>query len=369
MNKLFLWICVVSIILLTAGSPEFCGDGFYEDFVSSTLDPAWQVVEFAGQRVYGYSFPANHISLTANPGHLRYYLDPMSHYDGFLNDYQTTYHWHSCCDHDPGLELHRNFNGDHWVFMSKGDYHLPYTNGRNFPIRIYFGDGGSNTYYVFFGRGRDVHTNNIDIWLQHKHGPSLADQIFLERVRLEYDLYGPADSTVYFKLMREGGILTAMWSEDGNIWTTAFIRNMGSLLEGLTQRVVVTGHCWFNTGGSYVDYDYMQLTPVLQIVEATVDIDSDTLNLKSKGKWITAYIELPTDYDLNDIDIGTVKLLYGNTHALAVKGEIQGYFYMAKFDRNQVKDMLTGVEGPVELKVTGKVGDTLFEGTDSIRVK
>ena len=49
------------------------------------------------------------------------------------------------------------------------------------------------------------------------------------------------------------------------------------------------------------------------IIEAEVNIDPDTLNVKSKGKWITAYIELPEGYDVNDIDINTVKLQYNDS--------------------------------------------------------
>ena len=60
---------------------------FRDDFDSPTLDPAWQVVAFTGTRVYGYTSPANHISLADNPGHLRYYVDAMTYAWGFLNDY------------------------------------------------------------------------------------------------------------------------------------------------------------------------------------------------------------------------------------------------------------------------------------------
>ncbi|MCJ7429774.1 hypothetical protein MUO83_00985 [Candidatus Bathyarchaeota archaeon] len=34
----------------------------------------------------------------------------------------------------------------------------------------------------------------------------------------------------------------------------------------------------------------------------------DTLNLKSRGDWVTAYVELPEGYDVNNIDISTIKL-------------------------------------------------------------
>jgi len=39
---------------------------------------------------------------------------------------------------------------------------------------------------------------------------------------------------------------------------------------------------------------------ILLALSATVDLDPDTLNLESKGKWITCYIELPEGYDTGD---------------------------------------------------------------------
>jgi hypothetical protein len=43
-------------------------------------------------------------------------------------------------------------------------------------------------------------------------------------------------------------------------------------------------------------------------ISASIEINPDTLNLKSKGNWATAYIELPTDYDPANIDLSTVLL-------------------------------------------------------------
>ncbi|ADC64808.1 conserved hypothetical protein [Ferroglobus placidus DSM 10642] len=45
----------------------------------------------------------------------------------------------------------------------------------------------------------------------------------------------------------------------------------------------------------------------LVTVNASVDIDPDTINLKSKGKWITAWIEIPS-YDVSKINISSVYL-------------------------------------------------------------
>ena len=44
------------------------------------------------------------------------------------------------------------------------------------------------------------------------------------------------------------------------------------------------------------------------IVIASLRVNPNTLNLKSKGKWITAYIELPEGYSVENIDLSTVLL-------------------------------------------------------------
>ena len=43
-------------------------------------------------------------------------------------------------------------------------------------------------------------------------------------------------------------------------------------------------------------------------MHAGVDTDPDTLNLKSNGKFVTVYIELPEGYNVEDIDLEIVRL-------------------------------------------------------------
>jgi len=108
-------------------------------------------------------------------------------------------------------------------------------------------------------------------------------------------------------------------------------------------------------------------------ISASVDIDPDTLNLKSNGQWITAYISLPGEYRIDDIVPETVRIADNPL----VWSEIQDGVFMAKFDRASVQAALTD-ETDYEiaskfyyltLTVTGELSDgTQFEGTDTIRV-
>lgn len=108
-------------------------------------------------------------------------------------------------------------------------------------------------------------------------------------------------------------------------------------------------------------------------IQATIDIDPDTLNLNSKGKWITCYIELPEDYDVEDIDVSTIKL----NDQVPAESRPTGIGdcdddgiaeLMVKFDRSAVQEILEA-GNEVEITLTGELeDDTKFEGSDTVRV-
>lgn len=106
-------------------------------------------------------------------------------------------------------------------------------------------------------------------------------------------------------------------------------------------------------------------------IPALVSIDSGTLNLKSSGKWVTSYIELPDGYDVHAIDIDSVLLegLLDVQHS-----DIQGDVLMVKFDREALVaclEVVLGVTPPadVDLTVSGELSDgTEFTGGDTIRI-
>jgi uncharacterized delta-60 repeat protein len=133
-------------------------------------------------------------------------------------------------------------------------------------------------------------------------------------------------------------------------------------------------------GNNGSNYDVLVLRLIgggSESIPASVDIEPDTLNLKSKGKWITCYIELSDGYSVEDIDV--VALMQLNRapidSPLATVGPSEVGDHdddgipdlMVKFDRQELIPFLEA--GDAELTVAGELGDgTPFEGSDTIRV-
>jgi uncharacterized repeat protein (TIGR01451 family) len=168
---------------------------------------------------------------------------------------------------------------------------------------------------------------------------------------------------------------------------------------------IITGtltptHIYYNQGTytvtlSVIDDDggesFDTLKIVVKPIPATIDCDPDTLNLKSKGKWITCYIELPDgpqgqQWDVWQIDGSTI-LLNGIVPAYLGKqgwakaesndlnimdhdddGELER---MVKFDKQAVQEILEPGDN-VKLTLNGKVlynqGLADLEGSHTIRV-
>jgi len=99
-------------------------------------------------------------------------------------------------------------------------------------------------------------------------------------------------------------------------------------------------------------------------IPADVDIEPDTLNLASKGNWLTCYIWLPADYNVTDIDPNSVLL---EDIIPAERSEINNDAAIVKFSRSAVQGILS--IGENEITLTGELLDgTIFEGTDIISV-
>lgn len=122
------------------------------------------------------------------------------------------------------------------------------------------------------------------------------------------------------------------------------------------------------------------VTFTVQDVEAAVNFEPDTLNRKSKGKWVTAYIELPGGFEVGEINVSTVAITEVNEETLdtpiyaALKPFVIGDHdadgvmdLMVKFDRKTLIQLVS--PGNCVLTVTGQLNDeTPFTGNDSIKV-
>ena len=112
-------------------------------------------------------------------------------------------------------------------------------------------------------------------------------------------------------------------------------------------------------------------------ISAVIDINPNVFNLKSKGNYITCYIELDieSEYDVYDIDQTLDIFLDSIVPAEASPREIadsdgNGILdLMVKFDRQAIYEDIV-LPDEVELFVTGSLIDGLkFEGSDIILVK
>lgn len=155
-----------------------------------------------------------------------------------------------------------------------------------------------------------------------------------------------------------------LYAEDSstiNIYGYGFSEFPASLLTG-----------YLSDGSPFEFFVFQSAIPHINLIEvaeplvAEIDIKPNTLNLKSKGKWITCRIWLPEDYDVAEIDPETI-LLEQRVKAHWAWFNEQQQVAMVKFSRSELVGILE--PGEVELAVSGRLVDgTYFEGTDTIKV-
>ncbi len=199
---------------------------------------------------------------------------------------------------------------------------------------------------------------------------------------IEFDVAGDPETTGFCRVAIPQDLL---WVEDG--WTI--------LVDGepITDYTIMTDETY-----TYIYFTYTHSTHAVKIIGthaigqpppvavAIIDINPGTLNLESNGKWVTAYIELPEGYDVNDIKVNTVLLndtVPAEARPTGVGDDDEDGILdlMVKFDRQALIEYINEnidwsmperakpLIFEVTLTVTGLLcDDTPFEGTDAIRV-
>jgi hypothetical protein len=113
--------------------------------------------------------------------------------------------------------------------------------------------------------------------------------------------------------------------------------------------------------GSRIDMGAYE-TPIF----AAARILPRTINLASKGNWITCYIWLPEQYNVVDIDPNSV-LLEDEIKPKKFSVDEQQQVAAARFYRSDVQNII--IVGQIELSITGRLTDgAVFVATDAIMV-
>ncbi|MBW2742309.1 MAG: hypothetical protein JRE64_26535 [Deltaproteobacteria bacterium] len=186
----------------------------------------------------------------------------------------------------------------------------------------------TGTYYTHFNNTDTLSTVDPVTGAVVPEGPSSG--VYMQSLAFDYsgrlfgigDIPAPGQEALYELDVLTGAILStteitsnlinprfdnslSIHPETGVFYTVAAIE--GGLYEvdpltGVATRVGYTGLRNIRS----LDFAVVGSTPVPE--PCTIDIHPDTLNKKSKGKYITCYIELPEAYSVEDIDIDTVML-------------------------------------------------------------
>jgi hypothetical protein len=210
--------------------------------------------------------------------------------------------------------------------------------------------------------------NNLSWYLISNGQLSL---LFLGENTVNDTVYFLADETFGLCLgSPEGYFYTeAERNEDGKDHALVFVNPNAS------GYIIAWEDLWDLGDADFQDFVLAALTPV----NVYVRFCPRTLNLKSRGKWITAIVRLPKEYNASDVDISSI-LINGTVpadqrHYIICK---RWNLIVLKFNRTAIieliKESLNGTvckekSVKVLLTLTGKFLDgTPFQGKDKIRV-
>jgi hypothetical protein len=188
---------------------------------------------------------------------------------------------------------------------------------------------------------------------------------------LELYSFDDADVTV---IDGETGDMVRLSLEEEELYNLTLVEDLGfdrdvpfliSILssEPVYQQVRIPVKTWLIPYQSmYLRHYPISIGPPVQVGFV---LDPQTLNLDSKGRWVTAYLTFPDGYGPEDVNIDSVLL---QNKLKVEKHDIDGDTLILKFNRKELQKLLEPGE-EVVIEITGNFNDGLaFYGTTVIRV-
>ena len=314
----------------------------------------------ANNVIWGNNIEANHYGIRTDT--------LCEHISIFGND--ITNHFIGIALHDSShINVSENFIfggyvGIHLGASGRGEVYGNYIHS-SYPIRLFASGTGTCTWYVNISEN-DLRGSKIHIW-HAEHNKFFHNNIIISSVIVM------SASNIQW----DDGYPSA-----GNYWGNYVDTDQYS---GPHQNETGSDGIWDHP--YIIDANNTDNYPLAEpwspaVIEASVDIDPDTLNLKSNGEWITAYIELPEGHSVSDIDVNSILLNDTLPVDMDAPTTVGDYDLdnvpdlMVKFDRAIIIQWLntndysedTGRYQEVNMVISGTVAGTQFSGKDEVKV-
>lgn len=220
-----------------------------EEFTNSQLDSAWQVVSKSG---YG------RISLSDNPGFLRYYLEGGRGYSGgWFQDYNYT-GW------SPTTTVIGSFISKNYLFEAKLHYKLHNRVGEGSTgaqhARFYLNFGSSDSNYLVFNRGTDYwyRWSRLNFYMMNPNGIiSNYDSQDNYAASDDVDKSEWMDYTYWYRIERSNTFVCAYLSSDGSNFSEIYSYQLPDGISD-TNRLIFD-QCIWTSANSYYEWDYVRV--------------------------------------------------------------------------------------------------------------
>ncbi len=231
--------------------PKDIPSGFEENFDKPHLDSSWNIIEYKGRNVYGFSSFGKY-SLESNPGSLRYSLDQMM-VPGVRTRSSSNYsYWHY-----PSLELRKSFRGTHWELETGVTYvSIDGADARNLILQVQFNEEASDNCLLEIDRRWEWYNQNCFGTRLVVAGRELS---YNTRLSLPEDVTEELRYSCRIRIARRDTLVTVDLSRDGIHFHRVMAETVPREHLGSIQQLVLTGGAWFTPAGSYADWDYFRL--------------------------------------------------------------------------------------------------------------